>query len=167
MLVGILGLILSLLYTFMWSTQGAGRPRATRHDRTTSAHAPLLAAARGANLSSVTRELGGTGLRGRLGLPPTVEPDPGNSGAGSRRDDPPQEAALRAMGAAPSRTRYDVVVVGAGVIGLACAWRIAERGLSVCVLERDDAGRGRVGRRRGDARAGHRGRVRRARRCSP
>jgi glycine oxidase len=35
-----------------------------------------------------------------------------------------------------SRTSYDVIVVGAGVIGLSCAWRIAERGLSVCVLDR-------------------------------
>jgi glycine oxidase len=43
------------------------------------------------------------------------------------------------MGAAPQQSRYDVVVVGAGVIGLACAWRIAERGLSVCVLERSDS----------------------------
>jgi glycine oxidase len=40
------------------------------------------------------------------------------------------------MGAAPKESRYDVVVVGAGAIGLASAWRIAERGLSVCVLER-------------------------------
>src|SRR5215212_11202707 len=40
------------------------------------------------------------------------------------------------MGAAPQRGSYDVIVVGAGVIGLACAWRIAQRGLSVCVLER-------------------------------
>jgi glycine oxidase len=29
-----------------------------------------------------------------------------------------------------------VAIVGAGVIGLACAWRLAQRGLSVCVLER-------------------------------
>jgi glycine oxidase len=34
------------------------------------------------------------------------------------------------------RTGHDVVVVGAGVIGLACAWRCAQRGLSVLVLER-------------------------------
>src|SRR3954469_20342224 len=40
------------------------------------------------------------------------------------------------MGAAPEKSQYDVVVVGAGVIGLASAWRIVQRGLSVCVLER-------------------------------
>jgi glycine oxidase len=34
------------------------------------------------------------------------------------------------------RTGHDVVVVGAGVIGLACAWRCAQRGLRVLVLER-------------------------------
>jgi glycine oxidase len=34
-------------------------------------------------------------------------------------------------------TGHDVVVVGAGVIGLACAWRCAQRGLSVLVLERE------------------------------
>jgi glycine oxidase len=32
--------------------------------------------------------------------------------------------------------QHDVVVVGAGVIGLACAWRCAQRGLRVLVLER-------------------------------
>ncbi len=37
---------------------------------------------------------------------------------------------------------HDVVVVGAGVIGLACAWRAAQRGLDVCVLERDRPGAG-------------------------
>jgi glycine oxidase len=35
------------------------------------------------------------------------------------------------------RTGHDVVVVGAGVIGLACAWRCAQRGLDVLVLERE------------------------------
>ena len=34
----------------------------------------------------------------------------------------------------------DVLVVGAGAIGLACAWRAAQRGLSVRVLERDEPG---------------------------
>ncbi|MGI8462122.1 MAG: glycine oxidase ThiO [Solirubrobacterales bacterium] len=37
---------------------------------------------------------------------------------------------------------YDALVVGAGVIGLACAWRAAERGLRVCVLERGEPGQG-------------------------
>jgi glycine oxidase len=36
----------------------------------------------------------------------------------------------------------DVVIVGGGVIGLACAWRAAERGLRVRVLERDAIGAG-------------------------
>jgi glycine oxidase len=40
------------------------------------------------------------------------------------------------------RTGHDVVVVGAGVIGLACAWRCAQRGLRTLVLERDPAAPG-------------------------
>src|SRR4051812_21578437 len=36
----------------------------------------------------------------------------------------------------------DAVFVGGGVIGLSAAWRAAERGLSVCVLERDRVGSG-------------------------
>ena len=35
----------------------------------------------------------------------------------------------------PSRSTSDVVVVGAGVIGLACGWRAAERGLRVTVVD--------------------------------
>ncbi len=41
--------------------------------------------------------------------------------------------------------RFDALVVGGGVIGLACAWRAAERGLEVCVLERDEPGAGASG----------------------
>jgi glycine oxidase len=36
----------------------------------------------------------------------------------------------------PRSTRYDAVVIGAGLIGLACAWRAARRGLSVLVIDR-------------------------------
>jgi glycine oxidase len=46
---------------------------------------------------------------------------------------------------APRRESYDVAVVGGGLIGLACAWRAAERGLSVVVLERDRPGAGASG----------------------
>ena len=46
---------------------------------------------------------------------------------------------------APTRNRYDLVVIGAGVIGLACAWRAAQAGMSVLVLERDEPGAGASG----------------------
>ena len=39
-------------------------------------------------------------------------------------------------------SRFDALIAGGGVIGLACAWRAAQRGLSVCVLERERAGSG-------------------------
>ena len=40
---------------------------------------------------------------------------------------------------------YDVVVVGAGIVGLAAAWRAAQRGLSVLVVDRELAGTGASG----------------------
>jgi glycine oxidase len=43
------------------------------------------------------------------------------------------------------RSAYDLVVVGAGVIGLTAAWRAARSGLSVAVLERDAPGAGASG----------------------
>ena len=33
---------------------------------------------------------------------------------------------------------FDVVVVGSGIVGLACAWAALQRGDRVLVLERDD-----------------------------
>jgi glycine oxidase len=36
----------------------------------------------------------------------------------------------------PRSTRYDAVVIGAGLVGLACAWRSAKRGMSVLVVDR-------------------------------
>jgi len=41
--------------------------------------------------------------------------------------------------------RYDVLVVGGGVIGLSCAWRVARRGMRVCVLEREGVASGASG----------------------
>src|SRR5690348_11403054 len=38
--------------------------------------------------------------------------------------------------------RFDAVVVGGGIIGLAAALRAQQRGLSVCVLERAESGCG-------------------------
>jgi len=38
----------------------------------------------------------------------------------------------------PRSTRYDAVVIGAGLIGLASAWRARKRGLSVLVVDRAD-----------------------------
>jgi glycine oxidase len=40
---------------------------------------------------------------------------------------------------------FDTIIVGGGVIGLACAWRAAQRGLRVVVLERDWPGAGASG----------------------
>ena len=40
---------------------------------------------------------------------------------------------------------YDLIVVGAGAVGLSCAWRCAQAGMSVLVLERDEPGAGASG----------------------
>ncbi len=45
----------------------------------------------------------------------------------------------------PASDALDALVVGAGVIGLACAWRAARRGVRVRVLERDRPGAGASG----------------------
>lgn len=46
------------------------------------------------------------------------------------------------MATTSDRSEHDALIVGAGVIGLACAWRAAQRGLDVLVLERDRPGAG-------------------------
>ncbi len=42
----------------------------------------------------------------------------------------------------PGIASYDVIVVGAGVIGLSVAWCAARKGLAVCVVERSEPGSG-------------------------
>jgi glycine oxidase len=44
-----------------------------------------------------------------------------------------------------SNNQFDAVFVGGGVIGLACAWRAAQRGAGVCVLERERPAAGATG----------------------
>jgi glycine oxidase len=55
----------------------------------------------------------------------------------------------RAMSESPAhkfaRDRHDVVVVGAGAIGLAVAWRTAQRGLRTLVLDADEPAGGATG----------------------
>ena len=41
-----------------------------------------------------------------------------------------------------SKLAYDVVIVGAGIVGAACADAFAERGLRVLVVDRDVVGSG-------------------------
>jgi glycine oxidase len=45
----------------------------------------------------------------------------------------------------PSANRHDVIVAGAGIVGLACAWRCAQAGASVLVVDRGRAGEGASG----------------------
>lgn len=47
--------------------------------------------------------------------------------------------------ATDSKSGYDAIITGGGVIGLACAWRAAQRGAGVCVLERDRPAAGASG----------------------
>ena len=55
------------------------------------------------------------------------------------------------MSARSERREADVIVVGAGVAGLATAWAVAGRGRSVCLLEQFTVGH-RFGSSHGDAR---------------
>src|ERR1044072_6632668 len=49
------------------------------------------------------------------------------------------------MEAESQRAHQDAVVVGGGVIGLACAWRMAQRGMDVALVEREEIGSGASG----------------------
>ena len=60
---------------------------------------------------------------------------------------------------------FDVAVVGGGVIGLAVAWRAAQRGAARGRARARRAGRRHLARGRRDARAGQRGRVSPSCRC--
>lgn len=46
------------------------------------------------------------------------------------------------MNATEAENRSDVIVVGAGLIGLACAWELNNRGLAVTVIEKESPGCG-------------------------
>ncbi|MFD1734381.1 NAD(P)/FAD-dependent oxidoreductase [Deinococcus malanensis] len=48
---------------------------------------------------------------------------------------------------------WDVAVIGAGIIGAACAWRLAERGLKVVVLEQGSPAGGSTGKSAAGVRA--------------
>ncbi len=49
------------------------------------------------------------------------------------------------MSHGPRHPSYEVAVVGGGVVGLACAWRARQQGLSTVLLERERAGAGASG----------------------
>jgi glycine oxidase len=64
------------------------------------------------------------------------------SRTGSIGDGPPAPLPLRPLQAVEDPTAVDVAIVGAGVIGLSIAWRLALRGLATAVFERATAGAG-------------------------
>ena len=74
---------------------------------------------------------------GSAEIKPT-EPDTGNAGEGRPVIDTPALVSSSARSAARPR----VAIVGAGAIGLAIGWRLAEAGCAVDLYERGQAGRG-------------------------
>jgi glycine oxidase len=63
--------------------------------------------------------------------------NPSNLSGSCQRREPPLAASNHRVNAAPA-----IVVIGAGVIGLAVAWRLAQRGAAVTVLDQGAAGMG-------------------------
>ncbi|WP_129660999.1 FAD-dependent oxidoreductase [Rothia halotolerans] len=82
-----------------------------------------------------------------------ADDDAGAAGGGgaSRAARGAASADASAAGAAPVREAADVVIVGAGLTGAAAAWRLAQAGRDVLVLERDVPA-GRLGSSHGSAR---------------
>jgi glycine oxidase len=89
----------------------------------------------GATGAHQTAERAAAGAADRLNLI-RVMPAQGGWSAAARREE-------RHM--ANHNRNYDAIFVGAGVIGLASAWRAARRGERVCVLERDNPAAGATG----------------------
>src|SRR6476659_10847872 len=87
-----------------------------------------LGAVAGRGRGVASREHGSPrGLRGWHRGHRPYGPDPGNAGGGK--------------GLSEKRS-FDVVVVGGGVIGLSCAWRLAQGGARVAALARGEPGGG-------------------------
>jgi glycine oxidase len=83
----------------------------------------------GTKLVIDARESGADRTERAAGEPPTAEPDPGHAGEGSAM------SLANGAPAANGRRTADVLVIGGGVIGLAIAWRAAQRGLHALVAD--------------------------------
>jgi glycine oxidase len=66
-------------------------------------------------------------------------------GSGSEQGNGKRDATVVPLRRAPGPRGLDALIVGGGVIGLSCAWRIAQRGARVRVLERERPGAGASG----------------------
>ncbi len=75
----------------------------------------------------------------------TVEADGRGARRGELRRASWQGAGMASSLTAVSASVYDVVVVGAGIVGACCAWELAQSGLSVCVVDRGAVASGTTG----------------------